>query len=194
MDNNKDLNEVDKLINGHYIEQYKTTGEHLFSKKNRGVYWGTSLMMVALTFSLYEQGYMLETWMMFLLLPLLLLAFSQYVFRRGTKLGEAYLDRQMPKLSLDKLEGGNEGFKSFMHMSDLLDMMKIERRVVWQSALQIWLISSIILMSTDVSEPMFLLFLSLYAAIALVSAAYGAMAIVHLHKRCVYMSEHGFNL
>lgn len=193
MVNHKDTDVINKLIHGHYIEKYKASSVHLFSKKNRGVYWGTSLMMVALTFSLYVQGYVLETWAILMLLSLLLLIFAMLTFRRSQNVVELYLDKQMPKISSKNEQVSNEGFKLFMQMSDLLDMMKIERQVVWYSAAKIWMIFAIILMSFGSLGSVFLVLLSLYAAIALVSAMYGAMAMVHLQKRCVYASEHGFN-
>ena len=193
MVNNKDTDVINKLINGSYIEKYKASSVHLFSKKNRGVYWGTSLMMVALTFSLYVQGYVLETWAILMLLSLLLLVFAMFTFRRSQNVVEFYLDKQMPKISSKNEQVSNEGFKLFMQMSDLLDMMKIERQVVWYSTAQIWLIFVILLMSYRWLDAVFLVFLSLYVAIALVSAMYGAMAMVHLQKCCIYASAHGFN-
>ncbi|WP_038249121.1 hypothetical protein [Ghiorsea bivora] len=193
MGNNKDTDVINKLIHGSYIEKYKASSVHLFSKKNRGVYWGTSLMMVALTFSLYVQGYVLETWAILMLLSLLLLVFAMLTFRRSQNVVEFYLDKQMPKISSKNEQVSNEGFKLFMQMSDLLDMMKIERQVVWHSTAQIWLIFVILLMSYRWLDAVVLVFLSLYVAIALVSAMYGAMAMVHLQKCCIYASEHGFN-
>jgi len=193
MVNNKDTDVINKLINGSYIEKYKASSVHLFSKKNRGVYWGTSLMMVALTFSLYVQGYVLETWAILMLLSFLLLVFAMFTFRRSQNVVEFYLDKQMPKISSKNEQVSNEGFKLFMQMSDLLDMMKIERQVVWYSTAQIWLIFVILLMSYRWLDAVFLVFLSLYVAIALVSAMYGAMAMVHLQKCCIYASAHGFN-
>ena len=81
----KYLDDIANLAREDNVKKYRDSSDYSFSPKNRVIYWGTSLLMVIFSLSLYAQGYVLEVWGLFLMSSFMLFATAHRMFRRSHK-------------------------------------------------------------------------------------------------------------